>query len=195
MECCGVGDNKLTELTNIEMDTEVRIVDGAFDETFIQWSAEYFTKRYNWKYGNRSGAVNDEAIFWISVDNEMGMNIEDDPLVTYIQLVAQREFEYHLNEVDDIYLNGHTYELDGTLHSDVPTGKGVGKDLYTLLYMPNFINTDVIGNFEFMRNPVEYVPGRLVMFPSIHTHRGLAPKNKSDLRITLAWKCMNITWK
>ena len=170
----------------------VEVVDDAFDDCFIEWSEIYYIKRLNWKYGHVSGGPGDETRFWIGLDFETGLVINDCPLTEYIKRRAEEVFDIKIKDVEDLYVNGHTYQCPGSVHYDRHPREALkGEVQYTILYMPNF-NDSVMEGFKFMDELIEYKKGRLIMFPSHMPHQGLSTTSKIDMRLTVAWKnCTN----
>lgn len=171
----------------------VNVVDDAFDDAFIQWSQTYYTKRLNWKYGHSSGGHADVAQFWVGVDFETGLLIDDCPLTEYIKKRAEECFNIKIKDVEDLYVNGHTFQCPGSPHYDRHPREAIkGEPKYTILYMPNFNDAEVEG-FVFMDELIEYKKGRLLIFPGHIQHQGLSTQSKSALRLTVAWKNCTIT--
>lgn len=179
------------------MNAGVEIIDGAFDDTFLEYCENYYLGRLKWQYGhvsmNINNAVQPRFFFGVLFDDYV---IADCPVTDYIKTVIQKSFNMKIEEYEDLYMNGHTYQLDGTHHVDQHI-KDVEQQKYTVMMMPNYFTEDdenVYGGFEFAYDTVvDYKPGRILIFPSNVTHRGLSTTSKCHMRMTLVWKNCTIT--
>jgi len=169
------------------MISDVEYIDDAFDIHFVEHFYEYFLSNSNWKYGAKSIKELHGARFFLSMTFDDYI-IDDCPITIYIKSVAERAFDVKIGDYEDLYINGQTYELHGHNHVDQHI-RDTDTQKFTLMYMPNFNNSDKLGGFEFMHSTIiDYKPGRLILFPSNLPHRGLAPTIKHDMRMTLVWK-------
>lgn len=170
------------------MITDVEVIDDAFDDYFIEHFEVYFSS-VNWKYGQYSvNADQEETTRFFLGTNFDDYIIDDCPVTEYIKSVAEKSFDIQVKDYEDLYLNGHTFQLDGEPHVDQHI-RDVQLQKFTLMYMPNFKNYETLGGFEFAYNTlIDYKPGRLILFPSNITHRGLSTSSKSNMRMTLVWK-------
>jgi len=98
--------------------------------------------------------------------------------------------KFYLSRID-VNLQ-HTF-CDGTKHLDTKHGS------HTIMLMSNSIwNPEWGGQFQILSEDDEvieeheYVPGRIIMFPSHLFHRGLAPKEKYIYRHTIVYRVKSI---
>ena len=174
------------------MITDVEVIDGAFDNNFLEYCEHYYLGRLNFRYGHVSNNQVDAAKFWYGADFDGGWSIDDCPITDYIKTIAQKSFEIKIENYEDLYVNGHTFECPGTTHVDQRI-KEVDQQKFTLLFMPNYHDIETLGGFEFLHNTIDYKSGRLILFPANLSHRGLATTSKKQLRMTIAWKNCTIT--
>ena len=143
------------------------------------------------EYGNVSNNP-DDAIFWIS------RHLEDATPLTeceYQQQIFAKICEYYKFtdiDVDDdnIYINGQTYKLDGSMHID-SEHRTKPDAHYTILYMVNWLHEGIQG-FETNFGTVDFKPGRVIVFNSLKSHRGLSTEKLNNLRMTLTWKSCSV---
>ncbi len=171
------------------MSEKIIIVDNVYSDDEIVDIENYIKQNVKWEYNQASDDGHLETIFWKSdfLDKKMVKRIIRD-FVLYSEIDIEAK-------PDRIYLNGQTYGLDGGYHTDVQEDD---RDAHTLLYMVNSKNVDDIGDFQYIDpssqevETVKFVSGRFVLFPSKWFHRGLAPKTKNQLRMTLAYKALKV---
>ena len=172
------------------MITDVEVIDDAFDDTFLEYCEHYYFGRLKWVYGHVSTAGNHGTRFFFGAQMD-DYKIDDCPITDYIKTVTQKAFNMKIAEYEDLYMNGHTYQLDGNAHIDQHL-KDIKEQKFTVMMMPNFFKEEdenVYGGFEFMQDTkIDYKPGRLIMFPSNLSHRGLSTNSKRHMRMTLVWK-------
>ena len=126
------------------MKKQIDVVDDLFDEKFIKKVSEKY-HRCLFEYGNVSNNP-DDAIFWIS------RHLEDATPLTeceYQQQIFAKICEYYKFtdiDVDDdnIYINGQTYKLDGSMHID-SEHRTKPDAHYTILYMVNWLHEGIQG--------------------------------------------------
>ena len=172
-----------------EMKGQCAYYDDLFDEFFIKFAHTHFRDNYNWRYGNKSGNPGDNLFFFGKECADPSMIIDDDPVQIYIMKKIMRDLNIVILDPEDCYLNGQTFQLDGSIHLDRQLTPEVYKqNRFTVLYMVNHYFEDAIGNFEFSKNQIPFEPGRVVIFDALSPHRGLAPSIKNEMRITLTWK-------
>lgn len=172
------------------MKKQIDVVDDLFDEKFIKKVSEKY-HRCLFEYGNVSNNP-DDAIFWIS------RHLEDATPLTeceYQQQIFAKICEYYKFtdiDVDDdnIYINGQTYKLDGSMHID-SEHRTKPDAHYTILYMVNWLHEGIQG-FETNFGTVDFKPGRVVVFNSLKSHRGLSTEKLNNLRMTLTWKSCSV---
>ena len=172
------------------MRKQIDYVDGFFTDEFIQEVAtKYHTNLF--EYGNVSNNPND-AIFWSSRRLNDNSPIADCWHQKKILDVISDYYRFKTFKVDNenIYINGQTYELDGSMHID--SGHRTDPDAHmTILYMVNWQHEGIQG-FETNMGIVPFEPGRVVIFNSIMSHRGLSTESVNNLRMTLTWKSCEI---
>ena len=180
------------------IDMNAQTIDGAFEDDFLEYIDHYYTGRLNWRYGHVSNGKQDTTKFFYGACFDGGWSIDDCPITEWIKIKAEQVFEMVIEEVEDNYVNGHTFELEGTTHIDTHVtninSEYLKNPTYTLLFMPNFYGTETMGGFEFEDNLIDYKPGRFILFPSMIKHRGLATSSKSYMRMTIAWKNCTIAF-
>lgn len=132
----------------------------------------------------------------------MGENIfERESINKVINLMDDSELFFDMLEsIEDLldrrfYLSRIDFNLqhsfcDGTSHIDGEKGS------YTIMYMPS-LEWDTLewgGQFQLLdddNNVIEeheYVPGRVLIFPSEIKHRGLGPRHPHVYRYTVVWR-------
>lgn len=174
------------------MSNKVIIVDDVYDQEDIKKNERIIQSHARWTYSHSSNSGEEDGVtFFIS-------ELDHDECFLTKQIITDFFLEANVKLVSrppDVYLNGQTYGLDGTWHTD----DDELKDRHTLLYMVNSGDTEKIGDFQYIDpsnkgyiETVEFKPGRLVLFPSHWDHRGLAPTTKNKMRITLAYKVMEV---
>ena len=180
----------------IEMNAQT--IDGAFDDDFLEYIDHYYNGRLNWRYGHASNGQQDTTKFFYGADFDGGWSIDDCPITEWIQRKAEIAFEMKISEVEDTYVNGHTFECEGTTHIDYDLKKVNDEywknPTYTLLFMPNYHGAETMGGFEFGDELIDYKAGRFILFPSVIKHRGLATSSKAHIRMTIAWKNCKIAF-
>lgn len=93
-----------------------------------------------------------------------------------------------------ISVNMQTKEMDGTCHADATE-----EDEYTILVMTNpewkkewgssaFQLLEEYDNNSRVIEEYEYVPGRVILIPSMHPHRGIAPIEKYVYRTSVVFR-------
>ena len=172
------------------MKKQIDVVDDLFDEKFIKKVSEKY-HRCLFEYGNVSNNP-DDAIFWIS------RHLEDATPLTeceYQQQIFAKICEYYKFtdiDVDDdnIYINGQTYKLDGSMHID-SEHRTKPDAHYTILYMVNWLHEGIQG-FETNFGTVDFKTSRVVVFNSLKSHRGLSTEKLNNLRMTLTWKSCSV---
>ena len=102
------------------------------------------------------------------------------------------ETKMYLSRID--FNLQHSF-CDGTSHIDGEEGE------YTIMYMPNleWDTTEWGGQFQLLdddQNVIEeheYVPGRVLIFPSEIPHKGLGPRHPHVYRYTVVWRVKKLT--
>lgn len=194
------------ERSGIERDNQLdrgacHIFDGLVDDVEVRFIHKYFRDDYLYTYGNRSGNLSKDEIFFFGKDAVSGIKLSHDP----IQKLLLTKITAHLNlevvNIQDVYLNGQTYDLNGSLHVDTFIDRNTdhnealnAENTWTILYMVNSTHNDDIGDFSFgPDNNIPFKGGRFIIFDPNCMHCGLGPSIKTDMRITLAWKCIELT--
>ena len=173
------------------MRKQVDYVDGLFTDEFIQEvSTKYHTNLF--EYGNISNNPND-AIFWSSRRLNDNSPITDCWHQKKILDVISDYYKFKTFKVDNqnIYINGQTYGLDGSMHIDGEHSELSDDPRYTILYMVNWQDAGIQG-FETNMGIVPFKAGRVVIFNSLMSHRGLSTEYLNSLRMTLTWKSCEI---
>lgn len=167
-------------------------IDGLFEDKFIKEVSEKLHCCLFY-YGHSSRPNPDENLFWISRMMSDGSPLSKDPDVSFIHKTIANHYKFETIPMDTdewfTYLNGYTYQVDGTYHIDTQEvrDREVVESLYTIIYMPNYYRGTIQG-FETKFGVVDFEPGRVVIFNSTMPHRGLSTNSKNDLRLTLTWK-------
>jgi len=104
-------------------------------------------------------------------------------------IIKQR---YYLSEIN---INLQPYGVDGTCHTDFPQGFD---DEYTIMVLSSMDwKPEWGGQFQMLEYhdddaPVieeyEYIPGRIIIIPSQHPHRGLSPTYKYAYRTSIVYR-------
>jgi len=107
----------------------------------------------------------------------------DDSLTQYLCVKVQKEFEQKLGFLR-VYINVQHNNMDGDFHED-------DGDMTVLLMVSKTLKKGS-GQFEIEKDTkiakVDFVKNRLIFFDARLKHRGTAPKEKNEVRITLAFK-------
>lgn len=170
-------------------------VDNLFDDDFV---ARVATKYHDnlFYYGNVSNNP-DDAIFWCSKRLNDYTHILDCPDQKFIFSKIKEYYKFDVKEKDldkqHVYINGQTYELDGSMHIDSLHRTTNLNENYTILYMVNYLHEGIKG-FETQMGVVDFVPGRVVIFSSMMPHRGLSTSVKTNCRMTLTWKSFDLVF-
>lgn len=169
---------------------DILIEDGIFDQEFIDLFYDFCVTNNNWFYGRKS-SINKETLLWGSILWEPGMY--KNFFVEYIFKKFSNKFKIN-SDILSCVLNGQTYGQDGDWHIDLYTNDDNIDNKYTLLYYVNNIWNDESGSTIIKLDDgvkeykIDFVPGRLLFFPSKFLHKAEGPKSKNLLRITCAFK-------
>ena len=184
-----------------------KVIDDAFDQKYL-WEfyqnhvfelGYTFTNIANRKtvpYGyTGSHKLLGETIFSRSGINEI---TKFDPIhfpAYYLQFCMLEDIikqRFYLSAID---INLQTYGIDGTCHADAPEGHD---DEYTIMVFPSMDwKPEWGGQFQMLEYhdndaPVieeyEYIPGRIIIIPSQHPHRGLSPMYKYAYRTSVVYR-------
>jgi hypothetical protein len=184
-----------------------KVIDNAFDQKYLWdfYQNHVFNLGYKFKnianqktvpYGNvGSHKLMGNIIFSRSGINEIKIF---DPKHTpaYFSLFSMLEGiikqKFYLSE---IHVNLQPYGVDGSCHSDAPEGSD---DEYIIMVFPSMDwKPEWGGQFQMLEYydndaPVieeyEYIPGRIVIIPAQHPHRGLSPLYKYAYRTSIAYR-------
>jgi 2OG-Fe(II) oxygenase superfamily len=171
------------------------IDDDLFDQTFIEMFDHYSINTAHWYYGRKS-ALDRDNLMWGSILYE-----QHGPRNFFAEYILSKFCTKHniKAEVLSCVLNGQTKDQQSTWHVDIYSGEQDIDNKYTLVYYVNKDWNDQSGHTE-IRLPnneilkVDFVPGRLLFFPSAYQHFGAPPSVTNKLRTTCAFK-LNILGK
>lgn len=165
--------------------------DNLFDDTFITLFDEYCTSNQNWFFG-RKGSLAKDNVFWGSILYEEGWNKN-----FFVEYIFRKFIDKHniKAEILSCVLNGQTAGQNSTWHVDLYENENFPDNKFTLLYYVNKYWTDEHSGATIIKIPnsqqeelVQFVPGRVLFFPSGYQHQGFPPKELNKLRITCAYK-------
>ena len=191
------------------MNTICNVFDGLFDTLYLY---EFF---YNvmqplpinfTNIANRStspyGFKGSHCLLGTTIFNRKSINDIGDFDEKYFHKFYEM-FDIITNKLNmDFYLSAITtntqpYGIDGTTHMDAGEDED---DEYTILVMTNpewkkewggqfqLIDPSTAGKSNRVIEEHEYVPGRVVIVPSNHPHRGLAPTEKYIYRTSVVFR-------
>ena len=172
------------------------ILDNLFDDLFIH-EIDHLTNYLNWGYTNKAnrksypyGTVSSHT-FWgaLLYEKKDGRNIVNtchEKIWGMYDFLTHQVFEsnFDLNAID---VNGQTIYQEGTTHVDHERSD------YSLMY---FVNSKWEkgwgGEFEFdstnLKDKVDFVPGRVILFDGRIPHKAWAPKIPNVLRKTIVFR-------
>tara|TARA_B100000085_G_scaffold171884_1_gene156450 strand:- start:472 stop:1071 length:600 start_codon:yes stop_codon:yes gene_type:complete len=179
----------------------VTVIDDRFDDLFIH---EFYKRvneipvtqnnvanRYTWPYGTKgTHRLQGAQIFARETLNRFSEQLENVEVFfdvfDVIQKVVNRKFYMH-----SIHLNIQHKGADGAAHVDADN-----PDDLTIMMMPNPVwKPDWGGKFELMNmdgtevaESIDYVPGRVIIFPGHIPHRGMGPSVDGVYRSTIVWR-------
>jgi hypothetical protein len=187
-----------------------RVFDGVFDSLYLY---EFFystiqvmpvnitniANRSTMPYGHKGS----HTLLGHTILKRSSINkIDDIDTNYYPQLYSMYELIEEFLGVN-FYLSAITTNIqptgcDGTTHSDAGPGED---DEYTILVMTNpewkkewggqfqLIDPETAnGNGDVVIEEHDYVPGRIILLPSPHPHRGLGPKEKYVYRSSIVFR-------
>jgi hypothetical protein len=169
---------------------DIIVEDGLFDQEFIDLFYDFCATHDNWYYGRKS-SINKETLIWGSILWEPGTYRNF--FVEYIFKKFSNKFNVQADVLSCV-LNGQTSGQDGDWHVDLYDNDNNIDNKYTLLYYVNSIWNDDSGSTLIRledgvtEHIINFVPGRILFFPSRFQHRADGPKSKNLLRITCAYK-------
>jgi hypothetical protein len=176
------------------------VIDGLFDELFlhelylkindIPLNTTNIANRRTWPYGLQGS----HRLLGSLLFSRTGIN-----RVTEFHPEAGRFFdifetiERYLNQsflLHEISLNVQHTNCDGSVHVDGEVSE------YSILLMTNPTwNPEWGGQFQLMNNSgtevieeYNYIPGRIIIMPSNHPHRGLGPTEQYIYRTTVVFR-------
>lgn len=163
--------------------------DNLFDEAFIEIFDDYCTESVPWTYGRKS-ALNKDNLIWGSTLYEQGghRNFFAEYILAKFSKKHQLQFE-----MMSCVLNGQTKDQQTCWHVDLYSEAFDIDKKYTLVYYVNKRWDDSSGQTE-IKLPdgqitvINFVPGKVVCFPSKYQHFGAPPYSNNVLRITCALK-------
>jgi hypothetical protein len=156
--------------------TDLKYKDNFLENDLIN-HLEYSFLRIPHYYGHSSKADGTGVCFY---NHEFNLS---DPLIQYLCVKVQKEFEQKLGFLR-VYVNVQHNNMDGDFHEDDGN--------MTILLMVSKTLKKGSGQFEIKKDKkiarVDFVQNRLIFFDARLKHRGTAPKEKNEVRITLAFK-------
>jgi len=156
--------------------TDLKYKDNFLEDDFINYIENYFLIVPHY-YGHSSNADGTGTFFY---NHEFNLN---DPLIQYLCFKVQKESERKFAFLR-VYINVQHNNMDGSFHKD-------DGDMTILLMVSKTLKKNS-GQFEIkkdnMLEKIDFVKNRLIFFNSTLEHRGTAPKEKNEVRITLAFK-------
>jgi hypothetical protein len=165
--------------------------DDLFDQTFIDLFHDFCVTNAHWEYGRKS-ALDRENLIWGSVLWEPG--IYRNFFVEYIFKKFSETYNIKA-EVLSCVLNGQTSGQDTTWHVDLYDDDLDIDNKFTLIYYVNSTWEDQSGSTVLRldsntqsEHKINFVPGRVLFFPSGLQHYAESPKLDNLLRITCAYK-------
>ena len=179
----------------------ITIIDDRFDDLFLH---EFYKRvneipvcqnnianRYTWPYQSKGAhKLQGATIFWREGLNKFSEQIKDAGLFFdvfgQIERIVNQKFY-----LEQIHLNIQHKGADGTAHVDADNAEDL-----TIMMMTNPIwKPDWGGKFELMNmeatevaDSIDYVPGRVIIFPGHIPHRGLGPSVDGVYRSTIVWR-------
>jgi hypothetical protein len=155
---------------------DIKYKDNFLDDDLIN-HLEYTFLRVPHHYGHSSNADGTGISFY---NHEFDLN---DSLIQYLCVKVQKEFEQKLGFLR-VYINVQHNNMDGDFHED-------DGDMTILLMVSKTLKKGS-GQFEIKKDnkiaAIDFVKNRLIFFDAKLKHRGTAPKEKNEVRITLAFK-------
>jgi hypothetical protein len=113
-----------------------------------------------------------------------------EPLIKFLCLKVQNQINYEVQFLR-VYINIHYSNMPGNFHQDDGDT--------TILLMTSKTLQKGSGQFQIKINndenkieSIDFIQNRLIIFPAIWNHRGLAPIEHGTPRVTLAFKTQRI---
>jgi hypothetical protein len=168
---------------------KIIVRDNLFDETFIKLFYDFCITENHWFYGRKS-ALNRDNLIWGSILWEPG-----DYRNFFVEYIFRKFLnDQNLNaEILSCVLNGQTKGQHTTWHVDLYDSDVDDIDnKYTLIYYVNSHWNESTGSTKIKvqdkEEKIDFVPGRVALFPSSLQHCAEAPEAENLLRITCAYK-------
>lgn len=163
--------------------------DSLFERTFIEMFDEYCSTAVPWFYGRKS-AIQKNYVIWGSVlyEQQGPRNF----FAEYIVNKFSKKYKMQL-EMASCVLNGQTKDQETSWHVDLYSDDYDIDNKYTLVYYVNKDWNDSAGQ-TLIKLPdntiaeINFVPGKVLFFPSKYQHFGAPPSLTNKLRITCAFK-------
>ena len=151
-----------------------------FLETDLSKYLEHYFLEIPHNFGGSSLGLNNSSSFYQANLNPY------DPLIKFLCLKVQKQVDYKLKFLR-VYINIQYSNMPGEFHVDDGDT--------TMLLMTSKTLQKGSGQFEIQINndisnieSVDFIQNRLILFPALWKHRGLAPIENGTPRITLAFK-------
>lgn len=155
---------------------DLKYKDNFLEDDFINYIHNYFLTIPHY-YGHSTIGNGIGTCFY---NHEFNL---DTPLIQYLCFKVQKECERNLAFLR-VYINVQHNNMDGSFHKD-------DGDMTVLLMLSKTLKKNS-GQFEIKKNnilkKIDFVKNRIIFFDSTLEHRGTAPKEKNEVRITLAFK-------
>ena len=171
-----------------------QIYDNVVDKELINLFYKYTLESNAWAFGRRANP--NDMQFW-------GQQLYEHPgpqnfFVNYLEQKFRSLTNIHFI-TNSAYLNGQTSNQQGGWHTDISydsSGEPVPfpiNNFLTLIYYVNSSWDDKRGSTILKKSDgtdieVQFVPGRILVFPSNWQHYGDCPEQSNLLRITCALK-------
>jgi len=202
-----------------EFPNNVLVIDNLFDHHFVSELEHWFMTEQTWKLDNTANRYSQPyglegfhkflAITHFDMKLTFNPDYEEinNPLRTVYHSI-QEHLGLHDSYLNSIQSNAMPYMCDGTWHVDV--GGTYNKmfdrivavdQMYTIMF---FSNSKWLpewgGQFQYIdrkgeTHSIDYVPGRVVIFPAVLKHRADAPRAKYIYRLSTVFRVINsIEW-
>lgn len=155
---------------------KTKIIDNWLEPDLVKYLNEYFLYSVPHYYGHSSNNDRSKSCFYAS-----GIN-QNDPLNDFLFQKLRQSLNLNLNLIR-MYINVQHKDMDGDYHTD----DGDSSNITCLYMVTKTLNNS--GYFEIKNEEkIDFKQNRLICFDSKKEHRGLAPIETGDVRITLAFK-------
>ena len=194
-------------------------IDNLFDSHFVseyefwmmtdqKWAIDNTANRYSKPYG-LEGYHKFLAITHFMFPDTFNPDFSGIPKVlSTIHEACTRHLGIQDSFLSAIQSNAMPYKLHGSWHKDVggvynPMFNGIVAvdQMYTLMFFGNSIWKDEWGGKFYYKDKsnkehsIDYVPGRVILFPAVFDHRADAPEDKYQFRLSTVFRLiMSIEW-